>query len=193
MRMIFTVAAAVLLAPAANAAVTVYTDEANFLAALSSYVTEDFADATLVPGLSFTSDAGVIGSGLFNDRLSPGAASTLFSFTGATAFGGTFDLSPGGFGSGIQFTLNLSGGGTADGGELRDQNGFYGFISTDVFDSVLMTAGSGPGIETYTLDNLHIGSGGVVPEPATWALMIAGFGMVGLAARRRQSAHTVSA
>ncbi len=28
--------------------------------------------------------------------------------------------------------------------------------------------------------------GGVVPEPATWAMLIAGFGMVGLAARRRR-------
>lgn len=29
------------------------------------------------------------------------------------------------------------------------------------------------------------GDGGAVPEPATWALMIAGFGLVGVAARRR--------
>lgn len=27
---------------------------------------------------------------------------------------------------------------------------------------------------------------GMVPEPATWAMLIAGFGMVGLAARRRR-------
>ena len=33
------------------------------------------------------------------------------------------------------------------------------------------------------------GSGGVIPEPATWAMMIAGFGMVGAAARRRMPAH----
>ena len=33
----------------------------------------------------------------------------------------------------------------------------------------------------------------VVPEPATWALMIAGFGMVGAAARRRRPAATVAA
>ncbi len=31
-------------------------------------------------------------------------------------------------------------------------------------------------------------SNAVVPEPATWALMIAGFGMVGFAARRRTAA-----
>ncbi|MFQ3596236.1 MAG: PEPxxWA-CTERM sorting domain-containing protein [Sphingomonadaceae bacterium] len=31
-------------------------------------------------------------------------------------------------------------------------------------------------------------SSGVIPEPATWAMLIAGFGVVGLAARRRRSA-----
>ena len=30
--------------------------------------------------------------------------------------------------------------------------------------------------------------GGVIPEPATWAMMIAGFGLVGFAARRRGAA-----
>jgi hypothetical protein len=32
--------------------------------------------------------------------------------------------------------------------------------------------------------------GGVVPEPATWAMLIAGFGLVGLAARRRKVVAT---
>lgn len=32
---------------------------------------------------------------------------------------------------------------------------------------------------------------GAVPEPATWALMLAGFGMIGLSARRRAAVATV--
>jgi hypothetical protein len=32
-------------------------------------------------------------------------------------------------------------------------------------------------------------SGAVVPEPASWALLIAGFGLVGAAARRRRVAR----
>lgn len=36
---------------------------------------------------------------------------------------------------------------------------------------------------TITLANT--GTGGAIPEPATWALMLAGFGATGLAARRR--------
>ena len=34
---------------------------------------------------------------------------------------------------------------------------------------------------------------GAVPEPATWAMMLAGFGMVGFAVRRRQSVKTTIA
>lgn len=37
--------------------------------------------------------------------------------------------------------------------------------------------------------NFEVQSAGVVPEPATWALLIAGFGLVGAAARRRSLAH----
>jgi type IV pilus assembly protein PilY1 len=33
----------------------------------------------------------------------------------------------------------------------------------------------------------------VVPEPATWAMMIAGFGLVGAAARRRRTLRTIEA
>jgi choice-of-anchor C domain-containing protein len=54
-------------------------------------------------------------------------------------------------------------------------------VSTLAFTSIDNTA-SGP-----ALDNVSI-SGGNVPEPATWAMLIAGFGLVGVAARRRRGA-----
>jgi hypothetical protein len=43
------------------------------------------------------------------------------------------------------------------------------------------------GIPTTLAGNVHVGGGGFtgVPEPATWALMIAGFGLAGAALRRR--------
>ncbi|UAJ12186.1 PEPxxWA-CTERM sorting domain-containing protein [Polymorphobacter megasporae] len=39
----------------------------------------------------------------------------------------------------------------------------------------------------------HITGIGTVPEPANWALMIAGFGLVGTALRRRPATSTMAA
>lgn len=49
----------------------------------------------------------------------------------------------------------------------------------------------GAGTAIFTLGS--VASPGVVPEPATWALMIGGFGMAGLAMRRRTTIRTVTA
>ncbi|MFQ3596008.1 MAG: PEPxxWA-CTERM sorting domain-containing protein, partial [Sphingomonadaceae bacterium] len=38
----------------------------------------------------------------------------------------------------------------------------------------------------FILSNLLPIEGGVIPEPGTWAMLIAGFGFVGAAARRRR-------
>ncbi|WP_310495996.1 PEPxxWA-CTERM sorting domain-containing protein [Sandarakinorhabdus sp.] len=42
-----------------------------------------------------------------------------------------------------------------------------------------------PNIETWVVRD---GSGGAVPEPAAWTMLIAGFGLVGAAMRRRKAA-----
>ena len=56
-------------------------------------------------------------------------------------------------------------------------DGVAGFI----FDPVTGSGGIGA-YETWLV------RGGVVPEPATWAMLITGFGLVGFAARRRTAA-----
>lgn len=48
-------------------------------------------------------------------------------------------------------------------------------------------------VNTQTFAFAGLWSNSVVPEPATWAMMIAGFGLVGFAARRRRPLMAVSA
>ena len=178
---------AALMASTAQAAVTVYNSQAAYASALGTSVIEDFSDNTLVGGLSFTSTVGNIGSGRFNDRVVRLGAQTTFNFaTPTNGFGAIFDETPGGFGQNLKFTID---GITVVSPELSNAGAgtFFGFISTNSFSSVLITAGSGPGgAETYNLDNLQFNA--AVPEASTWAMMIAGFGLVGAAMRRRATA-----
>lgn len=48
--------------------------------------------------------------------------------------------------------------------------------------------GLGGGGDYFAVDDLSISVAAAVPEPASWALMIAGFGLVGAAMRRRVAA-----
>ncbi len=62
----------------------------------------------------------------------------------------------------------------------------YGFIPTAAGTlSLRLGTTSGDNIGPV-LDNVLVTSG-AVPEPATWAMLITGFGLVGFAARRRRS------
>lgn len=83
-------------------------------------------------------------------------------------------------GSQIRFVMN--GASLQWTGSQSSGNGFYigiaghgALVSANGTGSILTAPAFTSGPET----------GGVVPEPATWALMIAGFGLVGCAARRR--------
>jgi hypothetical protein len=65
---------------------------------------------------------------------------------------------------------------------------FAGIIDGAGFTSVTFSATArDDGIDFDRL--VYKGGTGVIPEPATWALMIAGFGLVGFAARRRTLAQ----
>lgn len=57
---------------------------------------------------------------------------------------------------------------------------------TGSFDRVVYT-GTGSGFHPFGIDNLRFDQAAqAVPEPGTWAMMLAGFGIVGGAMRRRQ-------
>ncbi|WP_313671468.1 cistern family PEP-CTERM protein [Sandarakinorhabdus sp.] len=135
--------------------------------------------------------------------------------TGATPGTGPFtnavinaNLPQLGGGTTIDFCLtsnNCTGGG---GGGVLDGNmatqtfslSFANPINSVIFNNFVVRYQS---ITGSTLGDSGIGmgtggggfdpGGGAVPEPASWAMLIAGFGLVGAVARRRRGAHSVSA
>ncbi len=70
--------------------------------------------------------------------------------------------------------------------------GFFGFTSDTAFSTIRFQGVAGQG-DGFFFDNATFSTPSVVaavPEPASWALMIAGFGLVGGAVRRRRKVVT---
>ncbi|MFN7177077.1 MAG: PEPxxWA-CTERM sorting domain-containing protein, partial [Thermaurantiacus sp.] len=69
---------------------------------------------------------------------------------------------------------------------------FDGLIASGASTVLSFTFRNNPNY--FLLDDVRLtvvdggGGGGVIPEPATWAMLIAGFGLVGGALRRRRTA-----
>jgi hypothetical protein len=192
------IAALVVASPAA-AAVTLYNDAAAFQAALASSTLETFDSLPLAPALSLdcTNCSIDLGSGRFVDQglVGIGQRTRIKFATPITAWGAVFDETPSGFGKGLFISYRLTDGFTTltAGPQLDGYSGqFFGFISDDPFVFVGISPGSNPAFssERYNLDNMRFGLarvGGVaVPEPATWAMMIMGFGLAGAVLRRRR-------
>jgi hypothetical protein len=71
-------------------------------------------------------------------------------------------------------------------------SGFFGITSTTGFSSLqIATLSFGGVVSPVTIDNVRFApsgaTSGAVPEPAAWAMMIAGFGGVGGLMRRRRA------
>nr|WP_310522217.1 choice-of-anchor C family protein [Polymorphobacter sp.] len=62
----------------------------------------------------------------------------------------------------------------------------FTFTADDGAATLMFTSGAANSAWGPALDNVSV-SLNAVPEPATWAMLIAGFGLVGVAARRRRS------
>ncbi len=87
-----------------------------------------------------------------------------------------------------------------NGGEPYSFLNFYARGNTR-FDRIVFSQGPGGGYESDNhtvgrwsrISGTVIGGSGAVPEPATWALLLTGFGLVGVAARRRKGLASVAA
>jgi PEP-CTERM motif len=204
----------------ASAATTVYSGRAAFLGALGTQVTDAYSPAQgYAPGFSVLNDAAM--SAVFGetDYEATGFGSLQPNIIIAERYcagcNGSFRLTftstsvgtnAGVFGAGLDILFNFA----ADQGSytalvtfgdltqsiyaLSAAPGFYGITSDLLIRSI--TIGPNPSTTnsgSFQIDNLTIGSvGGVVPEPASWALMTAGFGLSGAAMRRRKASVRVT-
>jgi hypothetical protein len=89
-------------------------------------------------------------------------------------------------GSMMTFTLPIN----IDGGVS-----YFGLVDTVGFTKVVVSQANLPGYaDAWGVDDVSytIPDGSVVPEPATWAMLVSGFGAIGLAARRRRTQRSAS-
>lgn len=176
---------------AAQASFTTYTNQATWSSAAGVTTLEDFNDGDADGFTIGTTGSGHTGFGIsggrLNDRLVFGTPTTTFTFAGGiSAFGGNWDLAgPGGAGQGLELFVD----GTLVGALPNSlAGGFFGFTSTTSFTTLTVKAGHLSGsAETYALDNVRYAVAAPVPEPETYALMLAGLGVMGFIARRRKA------
>jgi len=196
---IFTAAALLCAAAAAQADITVYTSQADFLAAVQAPGVDTYDDLTVMPygetlnrsAGAYTYDAysatGLYGAGGAGDywlsNNTPVATIVFTNFSGGvSAFGGNFfasdvfgQYSPGNLIltaiDGTALTYGLGDAATTD---------FLGFVSTAPLLAVTVATDGGLGYWP-TANNVVL----AVPEPATYGMLLAGLGFIGVMARRR--------
>ena len=124
-----------------------------------------------------------IGGGTFSlQSFHAGARSESFNTSVVDPFQGSTGLMVEGF---------LSGGGSVS--QMFSFNGtaFEQFVLPGTFTNLLFARftalGTTPAPE-FVLDDITVNEQGAVPEPATWAMMLVGFGALGGAMRRRPRA-----
>jgi hypothetical protein len=203
----------------AQAAITVYTTLAAFNAATMMQATDTFAGFSIIGatpspitravgayGYTASTPNNFFGGGTTtNPFLSTNTATdtmTIGTFTGGVeAAGGNFfdsDIA-GAYALGDITITATDGSGTVTQTIVgATTNSFLGFVSSSGLTSLTIASVQGAGPIWPSVDNLVLAkrAGAVVPqvpESSTWLMMIAGFGLVGGAMRRRSTARIAQA
>ena len=204
------VTCALFAAGSANAAITIYTSQAAFLAAVTAPAVDTFEDFSItgttaspvtraVGTYGYTASAAQLffGAGSNADHwLSTNSATNpivLSLFTGGVKGVGAFFFGSEIDGSFKAGNINLSatdGSGTVNQSVIGATTGsFVGFVTDGAFSQIIVASvqpavtSLWPTVNDLTLAGVAAAPG--IPEPGTWALMIAGFGLVGSAMRRK--------
>jgi len=207
--------AVMVAASAAHADITVFTDRAAFLKAMSGSATDTFDDLTMketagalnrmAGAYSYQvtagpSDGGFYPSGSGSDIWLTGTMSSdVISFNafspGVFGFGGNFfgTDSFGSFMPGRTVVLSAVSGADSETFTLSNaaQDSFVAFLSDHPLTSVSFQNMENDGTVYWaTANNVVL----AVPEPATWSMLLGGLGVAALAGRRtRRSRRTTTA
>jgi hypothetical protein len=202
-------AALLATAGAAQANITVYTSLAAFNAATANPGTDTFAGLSITGSTpspltrtagayTYTVDAGPAGTFFgagttANPWLSTNTATDTVSFfgfsSGVVGFGGNFfgsniagQFAPGG----VVLTATDASGTVSQTIVSATETSFLGFVSTTGILSATLAGVQVTGGSPLwpTADNVVLAS--AVPEPGTYAMMLAGLGVLGFMARRRR-------
>lgn len=159
-----------------------YNSWAAFLIPVGTY---SAAVLDLVSSIYANPDPGV-------DRIEIHDVTTAYStftsgFAGTSAYADLMNGSLYGFANLYNTTTSLALGGNA----VSDINAHAGQVLVIGFTNATLNLKNPNGVDSGIYTNtatpkLHLTSGAAVPEPATWAMMIAGFGLAGAALRRRR-------
>lgn len=170
---------------AGAAVVTYHSDAQSLTSSLSNIATEDFSDLKFVEGLSISGPDNVIAGGTDLYHFLRTGASSTFSFAdGVHGFG--WDIRSSGFRN-LDVTLIFDDGSRQALNQLslNPTFKFFGLTADKAITAVTLTAAT---TTLVYIDEMTFGDAAVaaVPEPASWAMMIAGFGLAGAALRRRE-------
>ncbi|MBV6323622.1 choice-of-anchor C family PEP-CTERM protein [Duganella violaceipulchra] len=116
----------------------------------------------------------------------PGVLSQSFNTVAGTTYTLSFDLTHNPYSHGAGLDVFVGGNHYAFDGSTPVTNHTFNFTTTGGSQALVFSSVGGDGWSGAVLDNVSVTA--AVPEPETYAMMLAGLGLVGFIARRRKAA-----